>query len=184
MLTIRRERPDDAAAAALVHVRGWQAGYAGILPDEVLARLDVGTWARRRREVGTSDPDQPFTTLVAEGPAGIVGHVRFGPYRNEQDEDDLDPAYGEILGLYVDPDHWGTGVGGRLLAAAREALAERGWTELRLWVLIDNVRARRFYERAGLAPDGARSVYRIARPGGLAPYVFPEIRYRGPVDAA
>ena len=36
MLTIRREEPDDAEAIARVHMHGWQAGYAGIMPDEVL----------------------------------------------------------------------------------------------------------------------------------------------------
>jgi hypothetical protein len=32
---------------------------------------------------------------------------------------------------------------------------ERGFPRLRLWVLADNVRARRFYERAGFTADGA-----------------------------
>jgi len=41
MLTIRREEPDDAEAVARVHVHGWQAGYAGFMPDEVLGRLNV-----------------------------------------------------------------------------------------------------------------------------------------------
>jgi hypothetical protein len=38
MVTIRRELPDDAERIAGVHVRAWQAGYAGIIPAEVLDR--------------------------------------------------------------------------------------------------------------------------------------------------
>jgi RimJ/RimL family protein N-acetyltransferase len=40
-----------------------------------------------------------------------------------------------------------------------------------LWVLRDNTRARRFYERAGFAPDGATDV--LDRLGGVT-----EVRYR------
>jgi RimJ/RimL family protein N-acetyltransferase len=33
-----------------------------------------------------------------------------------------------------------------------------GYSSVTLWVLRDNRRARRFYERAGFAPDGATNV--------------------------
>ena len=92
MLTIRREEPDDAEAIARVHVHGWQAGYAGIMPEEVLSRLNPRAWAQRRRDLGTADPEHPFTTLVAEDGGTIVGFTTFGPYRNNQDRGDLDPA--------------------------------------------------------------------------------------------
>jgi RimJ/RimL family protein N-acetyltransferase len=39
---------------------------------------------------------------------------------------------------------------------ARSAAA--GYSSITLWVLRDNERARRFYERAGFAPDGATHV--------------------------
>lgn len=177
MLTIRREEPDDAEAIARVHVHGWQVGYAGIMPDEVLGRLNVRAWAQRRRDVGTADPDHPFTTLVTEADGVIIGFATFGPYRNNQDRGDLDPTYGEIVAIYVEPTHWGTGTGRALLAAARAGLADRGWTEYRLWVLADNVRARLFYERAGLAPDGAESVYPVPLSAGRDPFGLVELRY-------
>jgi RimJ/RimL family protein N-acetyltransferase len=59
------------------------------------------------------------------------------------------------------------------MAAARRALATAGHSEVRLWVLVDNHRARRFYERAGMAPDGARETF--TPPGGTAELA--EIRY-------
>ena len=118
MVTIRRELPDDAERVAGVHVRAWQAGYAGIIPAEVLDRLNVNAWAERRREWRTADDDHPFTTYVTEGPHDVEGFVSVGPYRNDQNHDDLDPVYGEILAIYVDPAHWGTGVGRALMTAA------------------------------------------------------------------
>jgi ribosomal protein S18 acetylase RimI-like enzyme len=177
VLTIRPEEPADAEAIASVHVRTWQAGYAGIMPDEVLARLNVQAWAQRRRDVGTADPEHPFTTLLAQRDDAIVGFTTFGPYRNNQDRDDLDHTYGEIVTMYVDPTQWGTGVGRALMSAGLAGLAGRGWREIRLWVLADNERARRFYERAGLVTDGERSTYELQRSGGRPPLGLVEVRY-------
>jgi GNAT superfamily N-acetyltransferase len=180
MLKIRQEEPGDAEAVAAVHIRSWQAGYAGIMPDEVLGRLNVTAWAQRRRDLGTAEEEHPFRTLLAEEESGeLAGFTTVGPYRNNQDRDDLDHAYGEILTMYVDPTRWGTGVGRRLMSAARDALVERGWTSLRLWVLADNSRARRFYERAGLVTDGERSTYELQRSGGRPPVGLIELRYAG-----
>jgi RimJ/RimL family protein N-acetyltransferase len=177
MATIRREEPDDAEAIARVHIHGWQVGYAGIMPDEVLRRLNVSAWAQRRRDLGTADPEHPFTTLVAEVDGLVTGFVTFGPYRNDQDRDDLDPTHGEILGLYVAAR--GATAPARRCWRPRAGLTERGWTGYRLWVLAENRRARRFYERAGLSPDGAESTYRVPLAGGRAPVGLIELRYAG-----
>jgi GNAT superfamily N-acetyltransferase len=182
MLVIRPEEPDDAEAVARVHVRGWQDGYAGIMPDEVLRRLDVAAWAQRRRDMGTADPDGPFTTLLAERDGTVIGFTTFGPYRNNQDRTDLDHSLGEVVAMYVDRAHWGDGTSTRLFAAARAALARRGWTAYRLWVLRDNRRARRFYERCGLSADGVTSTYRVPLGDDRPPLGLVELRYAGRLD--
>lgn len=46
-----------------------------------------------------------------------------------------------------------------------------GFHEMALWVLKENWRARRFYERAGFLPDGAEEPFEV---GGA---VVPEVRY-------
>lgn len=182
MLTIRREEPDDAEAVARVHVHGWQAGYAGVMPDEVLGRLNVAAWAQRRRDVGTADPEHPFTTLLGEVDGVVIGFTTFGPYRRNQDRDDLDATVGEVLALYVEPAYWGDGTAVALLDAARAGLGERGWSGYRLWVLEDNGRARRFYQRAGLSPDGEQSTYQVPLAGGGPPVGLVELRYAGRLD--
>ena len=72
-----------------------------------------------------------------------------------------------------DPDHWGNGTGHRQFRAARERLAAAGFPGMRRWVLEDNHRARRFYERQGMRPDGERDVW---VPHGHA-VELPELRY-------
>lgn len=176
MVHLRPEWVADVEAVARVHVRAWQAGYAGIVPDAVLAGLDPAEWARVRRDRLGSPLSADFTTTVADLDGHVIGFATVGPYRIGQDRRHLDGSAGEILAIYVDPDHWGTGVGRALMDAAIAELARRGFPEARLWVLADNARARRFYERCGLAPDGERSVYRVGGDGRTGTDLA-EVRY-------
>jgi len=57
----------------------------------------------------------------------------------------------ELFYLAVDPDAWGSGVGTRLLRDVEEHAREVGREVLELWVINDNERAIRVYERAGWA---------------------------------
>ena len=80
-------------------------------------------------------------------------------WRSSTDEILLDPdglgfaavSSGWLNGFYVRPEAWGTGVAARL---HDRVLAALGPGPARLWVLEENHRARRFYERRGWAPDG------------------------------
>jgi GNAT superfamily N-acetyltransferase len=89
--------------------------------------------------------DQSEPTLVAEGPAGLIGFVMAGEGR----DNDVDVAL-ELKALYVRAAWWGTGVGYALL---EEAIGDRA---AYLWALAGNERALRFYERQGFRLDGTR----------------------------
>jgi ribosomal protein S18 acetylase RimI-like enzyme len=175
---VRRAEVGDAEAVALVHVRGWQGGYAGIMPTDTLAALDVAERAGRWRDRLASSASNPYDTYVAEDGAGsVIGFATIGPYRNHQQPDDIDPRSGELLAIYVHPERWGSGAGRALMETALAEVAARGWTEIRLWVLEDNARARGFYERFGLVPDGERATFAVDRPGGRRPAEVVEVRY-------
>jgi hypothetical protein len=60
------------------------------------------------------------------------------------------------------------------MASALEAL--RGYPSATLWVLEDNLRARRFYEREGWILDGGR------RDEAFLGVTVPEVRYRTTFD--
>ena len=94
-----------------------------------------------------------------------MGYSSFGPYRIatgydktlEIDELALPGTVGEVYAFYVHPDHWGSQVANELMLATISALGDDGWPLARLWVLRDNPRARRFYERHGWIVDGTES---------------------------
>ena len=126
-------------------MRSWQAAYAHVLPAERLTQLSVERRARQWRD---------WPPLLAESGDVVVGFVSVGASR------DVD-ADGELFAIYVDPDYWGSGVGRKLMAAAEERLSELGHLEAILWVLADNPRARRFYERSGWRHDGTTRTIEI-----------------------
>jgi RimJ/RimL family protein N-acetyltransferase len=61
-----------------------------------------------------------------------------------------------LHGLYVVPEAWGTGVAAALHDAALAALPD--CAEVKLWVLEENRRARRFYEKHGWRRNGEARV--------------------------
>lgn len=144
-MQIRRARIDDAAAIAAVHVRTWQAAYEHVFGAERLAGLEPAARASLAQRAVTNEDNDVF---VAEGDGRIVGFATSG-----SPEDDLE--HRELSAIYVLPDAWGTAAARGLMASTLEAMRGRGVPDAILWVLQDNPRARRFYEREGWREDGA-----------------------------
>ncbi|BFU42946.1 N-acetyltransferase family protein [Krasilnikovia sp. MM14-A1004] len=173
MLVLRELTDADVDPVAALHVRAWQAGYAGIVPADVLDALDPADFAQRRRTMAAPPGAR---TVVADDGGVIVGFVSFGPYLvNENPE--YDAAIGQVYAIYVEPGRWRGGAGRALITAARAGLTAAGARELRLWVLAENHRARRFYEHAGLTCDGTQDFYTPR--GSTTP--LPEVRYAAPL---
>ena len=102
-------------------------------------------------------PEPTTIVLVAVDDGSVVGFVSAGP----TDDDDAPPRSGELSALYLEQRAVGRGVGRGLLERAVEAMRSAGFDRGSLWVLDSNVRARRFYERAGWVWDGTRSSHQV-----------------------
>ncbi len=171
-MEIRPATAADAGRIAVVHVRSWQGAYRGLMPQEYLDGLDPAAraagWERSLRELDWSRSG----VLVAEEDGALAGFAGFGPARAE----DEDPArVGEVRAIYLLPEAWGRGTGGRLMAAALARLTQAGYAEAILWVLGTNARARRFYEAGGWAADGG------TLDDDSRGFRISEVRYRRPL---
>ncbi len=163
-LRVRPAEPKDGMAVAGVHVRSWQHAYRGVFSDEYLDGLRPEDRAARYAFDGGAD--QPLT-IVAEEEGAVRGFATIGAARSSSRE-----ATGEVLAFYVDPEHWGRGIGRALMLDARERMVHRGFGVAMLWVLAGNERAERFYRADGWTPDGAR------RQEEVWGVVADELRYR------
>lgn len=161
---IRLATCDDARTIAGIQVASWREAYRGILPAAHLASLDVG----RRQEVwsklcGAAD-SRVF--VVSTGPA-IAGFCHLSDSRDENAD-----GVAEITSIYLDPGTWRRGLGRRLMSAAVDCATRKGKRAITLWVIEENLAARRFYEAIGFVADGATK--QEFRQG----FTLQEIRYR------
>lgn len=140
----------DAPAITRVRVHTWQVGYAHIFPNDALEALSNEREPVWRRAL-IADPPARTHTLVADEAGRVTGFAQLGPARLESDDSE---SIGELFAIYVLPEASGRGIGQALMAEALNRLRGGGFSEAILWVLEDNLRTRRFYERSGWHEDG------------------------------
>lgn len=140
---LRAAVPADAPALARVHVASWRTTYQGIIPDSYLDAMDVYDYTRRWSRA-LAGPTRASTVNVVEAAGQVVGFASCGRHR------DGEQSYeGELYAIYLLEEFQGRGHGRTLVEASATALAAEGMNSMVVWVLRDNARARRFYERLG-----------------------------------
>ncbi|MGZ0151519.1 N-acetyltransferase family protein [Kribbella sp. WER1] len=149
-----------------MRVASWRGAFTGLVPQDFLDAMDPAAiaagWAgsiaagRSRIHVAVRD-DQ------------IIGYAGVGPERDP----DAPPNTGELYALFVHPGHWGTGAGRALADAACADLKAAECTNVQLWVLEANTRARTFYTRYGFTETPDRTYSSLGN--------LPEIRLFAPL---
>jgi GNAT superfamily N-acetyltransferase len=176
VVVIRSASAADAAQIAAVQRDSWFAAYEGIIPPAIIDQATAPDGGARIRQ---SFRTRPWQRMIAAVEDGIVGYASFGPERDvmgtpwphPRTQAGRDGQVAELYALYVHPAWWSTGTGRALMDQVLTKVRVGGYRCITLWVLEANARARRFYQRAGYAPDGARHV--LEDLGSVT-----EIRYR------
>jgi GNAT superfamily N-acetyltransferase len=139
---IRPATLDDAEGIARAHTASWRTSYRGLLPDAVLARIDVDQRTSSWRRV-LQDP--AVLTLVAYDVThrDIVGLCDAGPSRGAT------RYAGEVYRLYIEHHAKRHGLGRDMFELVTDWLRSRQLGSLIIWVLDNNHHARRFYEAMG-----------------------------------
>ena len=173
MITIRPASPEDCATIAVIRAQSWQAAYDGIIPAGILASMTSQQSITRHRDRLRQQmwKRNLLAEAVAPDAAGsgqgarAVGFASFGPERGADGETGPPPGAGpagparaELYAIYVVPGMWSAGAGRALMAAVAADARSSRYAGMSLWVLEENSRARRFYERAGFAVTGERQV--------------------------
>lgn len=134
---IRQATEHDRSALGVIYCLSWREAYKNIIPDEYLNSLTVENCTPNK--INSND------ILVIEDNGTIVGLVNFGKARDEGCKN-----AGELRSIYVLPDFWMKGFGQILFSSAAKKLKGLGFEKFYLWVLKDNSRARKFYEKMGM----------------------------------
>ena len=141
------------------------------MPAEFLASISIDAREMAWRSRLESDEAELEPGWVAEVDGEPIGYAVSGPPRDE----DVSTSAAEVYAIYVHPSAWRSGAGRSLLEAATAEWRARGASELVLWVLEGNERARSFYEALSWTADGSRQEYDMDGFSTL------EVRYRLPL---
>jgi ribosomal protein S18 acetylase RimI-like enzyme len=156
----------DVPAIAALHLASWRSAYRGITPDAFLDAITPESRIARWERAFAPDEVRTTETVVAVRDETIVGLCSFGPRR-----DPLSSTVGEIYALHIEPDLRHAGLGTLLLGDACFRLVARRFVSIVLWVLRDNLDARRFYEARGWTLTGEELLEEHSG------FTIPEVRY-------
>ena len=145
----KMESDEEIKGKAYVHWKSWHDAYKGIVDQSYLDSLTL----EKCEEIALKWPDN---LLVAKDGDRVVGFVGYGECR---DEDLADT--GEIFAIYLLEEYYGSGVGKALMKAGLGKLDHK---KTAVWVLKDNKRAIRFYEKCGFSLDGREEEIKLGSP--------------------
>jgi ribosomal protein S18 acetylase RimI-like enzyme len=139
---IRPAKLADAEDIARAHTASWRTSYRGILPDAVLAQIDVDQRAESWRR---TLQDRSILTLVAYDTThhDIVGMCDAGRNRSPTGH------AAEVYRLYFEHHARRHGLGREMFEQVTDWLRTQQLRSLVIWVLDNNHHARRFYEAMG-----------------------------------
>lgn len=140
-MNIRPATAEEGTIVAAVRVASWRSAYRGIVPDSFLATMDSNEeqWCKV-----ASGSERGTQLLVCAVDDRIVGFACFGTARL--------PSFdfsAELYAIYFLPDMIGRGRGAAMMLKAMDGVRELGHRDMMLWVIENNARARRFYEKFG-----------------------------------
>jgi len=157
---VRAAAVDDVDDIVRIQADTWRAAYAELVPPAAIDQLAADP-ARQAWASAVVAGDGYHVLVATEGEwtvgfcaaaVAAAAPVAAGPTGTRE----LGPeAWAEVGVLLVEP-RWGRrGHGGRLLAAAADALRAGGALYGLAWIPEADEPSRRFYARAGWEPDGA-----------------------------
>lgn len=162
IIPIEERHLDEIALSQLL---AWQKGFKGILSDELLRNLDKNDFLLAWRQILKNRERTNYVSLSENDKA--VGFVSFGPYDKVKES-----SFAEIYGIYVNPLNWRQGHAKSLMERAVSDLEDsRKYAALYLWTMVQNPRAKKFYESFGFISDGS---FRTSERNGES---FAECRY-------
>ena len=136
----------DSIAASYIYAMSWKAAYKGIYSDHFLSEIPLDFWAENFNSNYTA---HRFEVAIMNTGNKDVGAGEYGLSR-----DYADGSIGEITSIYFLQEAWGKGYSVQLMEFMVRNLKKMGCQKIHLWVLTENIRAQRFYEKYGFQRTG------------------------------
>ena len=153
MFCIRKATKADICGLSEVHLQCWQESYPGIIPTDILNNLELEKYIESWK--AAFENNSQTSVFVAVQGKSIVGLAASGQQRDEN----LHVRYpGEFYAVYVLKNSQRNKVGLHLMDAMCKDLINKQLSAATLWVLEDNLNARKFYEKMGGLKGGIKEI--------------------------
>jgi GNAT superfamily N-acetyltransferase len=141
-VAVRAAGPDDREAAIAVWAASDAARRQAPPPPGVADKL--------RDRFARAD----VWLLVADDEGTVVGVTQGWPAREDDGFGPEVPGRCHLSLVFVAPDRWGEGIGGRLVDAALDQARSLGYEQIQLYTHETNLRAQGLYASRGFRHDG------------------------------
>lgn len=154
---VRHALQTDAERISEIIIYGWRTAYIEFLGEEALYK-DLSVVKRYKSLFPTLESDHGFYVFDEDGI--VKGFMRLEKC-TEPDEDTSEKSTDgtvedcqamELVAIYVEPYYKSRGIGTKLIQEAQWIATSQGYSEIRLWVLENNLSSRKFYEKNGYVP--------------------------------
>lgn len=156
-------RPKDAEVMGRLHSASWVKAYENVVMQSVLDEFTPENRTEVFNKVLVERPEAHYLFYCDEQPAGFA-------ILHKSHEAEATLEEGEIYAIYFHPDYWGHPITHLSFDYCVRSLLERGFSQINIWVLEENARARRFYEKNGFLLDGNEKTIDLGKP-------MTEVRY-------
>lgn len=152
-MNIEKVTKNTAVQASTIYAMSWKIEYNGIIPQSYLDALSSERWVDK---LGNTGYESFRADYLLSDNGKFVATSSICKARDEEYAD-----WGEIMSIYVLPEEFRKGYGSALFSYVTNQLKENGYSNIYLWVLEENQRARRFYEKMGFRANGDRMIQNI-----------------------
>ena len=142
-ISIKKAQLKDIETLSRIHSTSLIAAFGGLFPEEIVMQF-FGFERRLKGFAKELEKGQPVNFLVYDEDEAI-GILSYGPSRHMEVDDDTI----EIWRVYFLPGYWGRGAAAIAMDLIMKKIQEAGYKKVILWVMEENLRARRFYEKSG-----------------------------------
>lgn len=143
---VAKEEVDDISR---IYALSWKTAYRGIVPQTYLDLLSEHRWSLFLA-------DNLSKSYVLLNNDRYIGTSSICPARDEKMT-----GWGEIISIYLLPEYFGKGYGKILFNFSINELKRSGFSNIYLWTLEKNMRAKTFYEKFGFTQDGQKMTCEI-----------------------
>ena len=129
---------DDLSKISHIYEESWKYAYKNIIPQTFLDSIPCGNWIPHLK-----DPEMNILVMLDNGKfIGVSTYCR-SRFSDFQD-------FGEIVSIYLLPEYMDKGIGKQLLDKTISELSNLNFKNIFLWVLEENIRARKFTKKQAL----------------------------------